>query len=459
MIAAMRKPSITSRLAMGFALAALVVFSLIAGGLYAALHRDLLRQQNDVLNTAANDVQYSLSHIGTTSHWARLKAKLDTLASSDSSLGFWVISPDPRFAYGAPPLPGAATPPGYGRLARPDREYPMRTLTRLVGPIDERPQVKLIVGIETAPYFHTLHTFLSALAGLLLLSVLLIALLSRWLTRTGLRPLLRLSDQAQQLSPRNLSQRLHTESLPIELADLALAFNGALNRLESAYKQLEAFNADVAHELRTPLTNLIGHTQVALSRRRGAGELEEVLQSNLEDLDQLRAIVNDMLFLARADQGEAASELVRTALAAEVGKTIEFFEFVLDDLGLKIEIDGDTAAQASINTAQFRRATTNLLQNAIQHTEGGARIDVRIRQAGDLVQIAVSNPGKAIEPRHLPRLFDRFYRVDSARRDSGETHGHGLGLAIVKAVAHMHGGSVFAQSEAGVTTIGFSVRV
>ncbi|HWT44920.1 MAG TPA: ATP-binding protein, partial [Vicinamibacterales bacterium] len=138
---------------------------------------------------------------------------------------------------------------------------------------------------------------------------------------------------------------------------------------------------------------------------------------------------------------------------------IEFFEFVLDDLGLKIEIDGDTAAQASINTAQSRRATTNLLQNAIQHTEGGARIDVRIRQAGDLVQIAVSNPGKAIEPRHLPRLFDRFYRVDSARRDSGETHGHGLGLAIVKAVAHMHGGSVFAQSEAGVTTIGFSVRV
>ncbi|HWT45122.1 MAG TPA: ATP-binding protein, partial [Vicinamibacterales bacterium] len=152
------------------------------------------------------------------------------------------------------------------------------------------------------------------------------------------------------------------------------------------------------------------------------------------------------------------SGLVRTVLAAEVGKTIEFFEFVLDDLGMTIAIDGDVAAQASINTAQFRRATTNLLQNAIQHIEGGTRIDVHIRQAGGLVLITVSNPGKAIEPRHMPRLFDRFYRVDSARRDSGETHGHGLGLAIVKAVAHMHGGGVFAQSEAGVTTIGFSVR-
>ena len=149
---------------------------------------------------------------------------------------------------------------------------------------------------------------------------------------------------------------------------------------------------------------------------------------------------------------------MRTVLADEVGKTIEFFEFVLDDLGLAVEIDGDAMAQASINTAQFRRAMTNLLQNAIQHTEGGTRIVVHILRVDDLVRIAVSNPGKAIAPQHLPRLFDRFYRVDLARRDSGETHGHGLGLAIVKAVAHMHGGGVFAESAAGATTIGFSVR-
>ena len=454
----MRKPSITTRLVISFAAVTLVVFSLIGGGLYMVLYRDLLRQQTDVLNATANDIQYTLLHIGTPDHWARMKVKLDTLTSSDSSVRFWVLSPDARFAYGEAPMPGGDMPPGYGDLIRPDREYPMRTLTRLIPALDDRPQVKCIVGIETAPYFHTLHIFLIALSVLALFAVLLIAVLSRWVVRTGLQPLLRLSDEAQQISPRHLAQRLQEDALPIELADLTSAFNGALSRLEAAYKQLEAFNADVAHELRTPLTNLIGHTQVALSRRRSAGDLEEVLQSNLEDLDQLRAIVNDMLFLARADQGEAASGLVRTVLADEVGKTIEFFEFVLDDLGLAVEIDGDAMAQASINTAQFRRAMTNLLQNAIQHTEGGTRIVVHILRVDDLVRIAVSNPGKAIAPQHLPRLFDRFYRVDLARRDSGETHGHGLGLAIVKAVAHMHGGGVFAESAAGATTIGFSVR-
>jgi two-component system heavy metal sensor histidine kinase CusS len=259
------------------------------------------------------------------------------------------------------------------------------------------------------------------------------------------------------LSPRQLSQRLNVAELPIELAALADAFNGALSRLETAYTKLEAFNADVAHELRTPLTNLIGQTQVALSRRRTAGDLEEVLQSNLEELDSLRGIVNDMLFLARADQGEVATGLVRTSVAAEVGKTIEFFEFVLDDMRMTVNIEGDTEAEASLDTARFRRAMTNLLQNAVQHTEGGGSITVRIESRPHSVRIGVSNPGAPIDSVHLPRLFDRFYRVDAARHDNGDRHGHGLGLAIVKAVASMHGGDVFASSNDGVTTIGFSV--
>jgi two-component system heavy metal sensor histidine kinase CusS len=95
----------------------------------------------------------------------------------------------------------------------------------------------------------------------------------------------------------------------VELEDLTVAFNGALGRLEDAWQQLEGFNADVAHELRTPLANLIGGTQVALSRPRSAAEFQETLQSNLEELERLRSIVNDMLFLARADQGEAATGL------------------------------------------------------------------------------------------------------------------------------------------------------
>jgi two-component system heavy metal sensor histidine kinase CusS len=455
------KRSITTRLASMFASVALLTFSMIGVALYGVLRNELARQQTDVLTTTANEMLFSLVRMGNTERWSRAETKMDTLTPADGSLRFWVASPDPRYAYGKDlPLPAAtmAAADGFYTVTMPQREYPMRILTRTVPALSDRPEVKLVIGIDTAPYRHTLHTFLTALAGLLLSAVLLIMLLGHWVARMGLRPLQRLSSEARMLSPRHLSQRLDTATLPIELADLASAFNGALGRLETAYTRLEAFNADVAHELRTPLTNLIGQTQVALSRQRTARDFEEVLQSNLEELDRLRAIVNDMLFLARADQGEAATGLVLTPVAAEVAKTIEFFEFVLDEMRLTVDIEGDTGAQAAIDTARFRRAMTNLLQNGIQHTDRGERIVVRITQQTAAVTIAVSNPGRPIDPVHLPRLFDRFYRVDAARHDAGHTHGHGLGLAIVKAVAIMHGGDVFAASTDGITTVGFSVQ-
>jgi two-component system heavy metal sensor histidine kinase CusS len=241
------------------------------------------------------------------------------------------------------------------------------------------------------------------------------------------------------------------------LSDLATALNGALGRLEDAYQQLEAFNADVAHELRTPLANMIGGTQVALSRPRSALQFQETLESNLEELERLRSIINDMLFLARADQGEAATGLTQQSVAHEVDKTIEFFEVILDDTGTQVSVEGELQAQATMNTALFRRALSNLLQNAIEHSAPGARLVVHIARQAGAVWIKVSNPGTTISAAHLPRLFDRFYRVDASRHDVGQHHGHGLGLAIVKAVASMHGGGVAASSDAGVTTIAFSV--
>ncbi|WP_454687998.1 heavy metal sensor histidine kinase [Achromobacter aloeverae] len=454
------KRSLTTRLAAMFALVAVVAFTLIGAALYAVLHRELVRQQMDVLNTTSGEMMFSLTRMGTPERWARGMAKMDTLTPADGSLRFWVVSPDPHFSYGrnaAELARIAQLDEGYDEVVLPGRDRPMRTFTRTVDALEQRPQVKFVVGIATEPYLHTLHTFVIALAGLLLAAVLVIMLLCQWMASVGLRPLKRLSSEAQQISPAHPEQRLRAASLPVELDDLAHTFNGALDRLQSAYTQLEAFNADVAHELRTPLTNLIGQTQVALARPRSARELEETLQSNLEELDRLRAIVNDMLFLARADRGEAATGLVDTVVADEVGKTIEFFEFVLDDLGLTVAVEGDTDAVAPMDRALFRRAVTNLLQNAIQHTRGGTRIVVRLeRQAGG-VSVTVSNPGDPIDAAHLPRLFDRFYRVDAARNDHGAAHGHGLGLAIVKAVASMHGGRVFAFSAGGSTAIGFNL--
>ncbi len=454
------KRSITTRLVIMFALGALATFTLIGAALYSVLERELVRHQNDDLNTNLQNMRYSIERFGDLEHWPRLQTKMDTLSPADGSVRFWVLSDDPRFQYGKGldemerVNQGEA---GHGTLTLPITGRSYRTLSMRVVPFADRPAVRLIVGVDVAPYEHTLRAFLVALTLLSLGAMVMVMALGWWIARIGLRPLQRLSAEARALRPKTLSQRLQVERLPVELEDLTVAFNGALGRLEDAYQQLEGFNADVAHELRTPLANMIGGTQVALSRPRSAGEFQETLQSNLEELECLRSIVNDMLFLARADQGEAATGLTSADVAHEVEMTIEFFEPLLDETGTTVAIEGELRAQATMNIALFRRALSNLLQNAIEHSDAGARLVVTITQHASAIWIAVTNPGATIAAPHLPRLFDRFYRVDSSRHDTGEIHGHGLGLAIVKAVASMHGGTTRATSDAGVTTIAFSL--
>jgi two-component system, OmpR family, heavy metal sensor histidine kinase CusS len=454
------KRSITQRLVLMFAFAALAMFTLVGVALYGVLERELTRHQNETLNTNLQNMRYSIERFGDLEHWQRLQVKMDTLSPADGSVRFWVLSDDPRFLYGKGldemerVNQGEA---GHGMLTLPISGRTYRTLSMRIGALAERPPVRLIVGVDTAPFEHTLRAFLLALALLTLAAVALVMALGWWIARIGLRPLQRLSEQARALRPKTLSQRLRLANLPVELEDLTIAFNGALGRLEEAWQQLEGFNADVAHELRTPLANLIGGTQVALSRPRSAADFQDTLQSNLEELERLRSIVNDMLFLARADQGEAATGLTAADVAHEVEMTIEFFEPLLDETGTAVSVEGDVRAQATMNIALFRRALSNLLQNAIAHSAAGARLIVTIARRDQATWIAVSNPGETIADAHLPRLFDRFYRVDSSRRDAGEIHGHGLGLAIVKAVATMHGGATQATSADGVTTIAFSI--
>ena len=453
--------SITTRLIAMFALATLITFSIIGVVLYCVLERELIRHQNDDLNTNLQNVGYTIERFtDNVDHWNRLETKLDAITPADGSLRFWVMSDDPRFNYGKGldemerVNQGEA---GYGELTLPISQRTYRTRSRRIAPLQDRPAVRLIVGVDMAPFDHTMRAFVVALTLLLLGATAIVVGVGWWIARIGLRPLQRLSKEARALRPKTLSQRLQLEHLPVELEDLTVAFNGALGRLEDAYQQLEGFNADVAHELRTPLANLIGGTQVALSRPRSANEFQETLQSNLEELERLRSIVNDMLFLARADQGEAATGVTAADVAHEVEMTIEFFEPLLDETGATVAIEGELRAQATMNIALFRRALSNLLQNAIEHSAAGARLVVTITPRAGATWISVANPGKTIAATHLPRLFDRFYRVDSSRHDTGEIHGHGLCLAIVKAVATMHGGATLATSDDGVTTIAFSI--
>ncbi|MDF9618665.1 heavy metal sensor histidine kinase [Pseudomonas entomophila] len=449
--------SIALRLSALFTLVALAVFVLIGSALYRQVDHSL-----DLLPAAELDARFSvlestLNRFGTPEHWAKVNNKLNLLSEEDRRIRFWVVSSDPAFEYGHPTeqvRAFAEGAPGMRDLRLASSPYPYKVLVSELPALGDRPPLRFLIGIDTETFWQAQHSLLVAIVGLAAFGVLLASLLGYWVARIGLKPLQALSDEAQALAPPRLDGRLPTRDLPPELAQFAGAFNAALDRVTQTYSQLEAFNADVAHELRSPLTNLIGQTQVALTRGRSAEHYFEVLQSNLEELERLRSIINDMLFLASADQGSKATSLTSASLAEEVATTLDYLDYILEDAQVSVSVSGD--AQACFEKAQLRRALINLLNNAVQHTAPHQVIQVRIEAGEEQVSIAVSNPGPAIAEEHLPMLFERFYRVDAARSNSGGGN-HGLGLAIVKAIAVMHGGNVFVRSEAGANTFGINL--
>lgn len=454
----MSSNSIALRLSGMFTLVALVVFLLIGGALYQQVDKGLGLLPEAELDARYSVLESALNRFGTPEHWVKINAKLKLLGEEDKRIRFWVVSGDPGYEYGQPDAAiraFAQGPLGMHDLQLPDHPYPLKVLLTELPAKDQRPPLRFMIGIDTETFHETQHNLLIALIGLAIVGVLMASALGYWVARIGLKPLIKLSHEAQRLAPPLRAGRLRLSPLPPELEQFVDSFNSTLERVEQAYSRLESFNADVAHELRSPLTNLIGQTQVALTRGRSAEHYFEVLQSNLEELERLRSIINDMLFLASADQGNKATKLTSTSLADEVATTLEYLDFILEDAQVQVRVSGDALVQ--IEVAHLRRALINLLSNAVQHTGPGQVIEVRIEVEEHQVSIGVANPGSPIASEHLPRLFERFYRVDASRSNSGNNHG--LGLAIVKAIALMHGGDVFVRSDRGMNTFGIYLPV
>lgn len=454
----MSSNSIALRLSGMFTLVALLVFLLIGGALYQQVDKGLGLLPEAELDARYSVLESALNRFGTPEHWVKINAKLKLLSEEDKRIRFWVVSGNPGYEFGQPDAAiraFAKGPTGMHDLQLPGQPYPLKVLLTELPAKDQRPPLRFMIGIDTETFHETQHNLLIALISLAIVGVLMASALGYWVARIGLKPLIKLSHEAQRLAPPLRAGRLRLSPLPPELEQFVDSFNSTLERVEQAYSRLESFNADVAHELRSPLTNLIGQTQVALTRGRSAEHYFEVLQSNLEELERLRSIINDMLFLASADQGNKATKLTSTSLADEVATTLEYLDFILEDAQVQVQVSGD--AQVQIEVAHLRRALINLLSNAVQHTEPGQVIEVRIEVEAHQVSIGVANPGSPIACEHLPRLFERFYRVDASRSNSGNNHG--LGLAIVKAIALMHGGDVFVRSDRGMNTFGIYLPV
>ncbi|AOJ65795.1 histidine kinase [Burkholderia ubonensis] len=446
------KRSIALRLSAMFGIVSFLVFTLVGCGLFVMMERQLFAELRATLDTRTKVVEMIVSHATTPARWHITQEKLADLEPPDGSTHYRVDGPNPAFRFGraVDGTPHGAPFGAFQRYRLNGSSYDVMTKTVTVAGSGERPDLTLSVATSCERTQRMLRRYGWTLAALIAFATGVTLLLGRAVARFGLAPLERMSQEAAAIGSTNRHQRLQTDALPAELRELAASFNGTLERIQQAYGRLEAFNADVAHELRTPVSILIGQTQVALtSRDRSVERMRQTLQSNLEEFERLRVIVNDMLFLSRSDRGERATDLKDVSLADEVRRMLDFLEIPLDEA----QLHGD--ARASVDPSLFRRAMTNLLINAIQHSAPGALLRVTIARRDVLVEVSVANPGEPIDVGQRAHMFERFYRLEEARANSKENHG--LGLSIVKAVAEMHGGSVFVACAGGVNTFGFSV--
>lgn len=444
--------SITARLTLSLAAVTAVTFLSAGFAIYWGVAYTLEQTAREELAGKLNIVQHFVDDAVQDGNLETLRHHIDDALIGHGELMVWLLNDEDEVIYGGPGLPE--------RQLR-ERDFVVRTAAGKTTAVAHAPLANTgslqlrtaVVVLNMAPRVRLLHALLYLMLVAGSLAMLLTLALSWLATRHGLRPMRHLSRQAAVIAPNSLALRLNIRGIARELEELAQAFNRVLDRLESAYRQVEAFSANVAHELRTPLATIISGTQLALSADRPLKHLRATLESNLEELESLKSLVNDMMFLAHADHGAVIQDLVDTNLGSEVQRVCEFYDALLEDSRLKAVIEGHATARCS--PALTRRAMSNLLSNAIKFTAPGGSIKLSLSEQGSIAEIAVANPGPPIPVETQERMFDRFYQADPARVRSGDSHG--LGLAIVSAIAKMHGGLAFCENADGMTRVGIRI--
>ncbi len=444
--------SLTTRMSLMFMLAVTAVLT-VAGLSFNNLsrhHFKMLDQQ--ALNEKLQSTQRILTGLSSMNQFSDIKPELKVLLGAHRDLIALIIDGDGKLVFAEP---GWVEVPQAFRVASNNNLWEWRdqgqmyrgvTAQARVAGQDKPLTVMLIFDVtQHMSFFEMLERWFWM--GLMI-SALVSAALGWMVASSGLRPIRQVTQVAASMSAKSLQERIPLAPVPKELQQMVLSFNAMLSRLDDAFVRLSNFSADIAHELRTPVSNLMTHTEVVLSRKRNIEDYEDNLHSNLDDLKRMGRMIDDMLFLAKSDNGLITHENKPIDLVEVVEKLLEYYRLLADERGIDLEVSGRGSVRGDV--LMLHRAISNLLSNALRYTPEGKCIRVDIRQKGASISVVVENPGEPIAPEHLEKLFDRFYRVDSARRE-GSPSNAGLGLSITRSIIEAHDGKIWCTSSKGKT--------
>jgi len=278
-----------------------------------------------------------------------------------------------------------------------------------------------------------------------------------WISTRALAPVDQITQTARTISAQNLSSRLVVPNTGDELQRLSETLNGMLERLEAAFKKITQFTADASHELRTPVAVMRTRAELSLRKARSAEEYRDVISEVLTELEKTSGLIEQLMFLARADSGaetlhfnptnvgEVLREACHQGSALAEAKQIAFQEHIPSD---SMWIQGDASS--------LRRLFLILIDNAVKYTPASGQIEVSLHRNDGYAVAEVRDTGIGIAEADLPNVFERFYRADKARtRESG---GVGLGLSIGRWITEVHNGTIEVRSSPGHGSI-FQIRL
>ncbi len=459
-MSAMRPMSITLRLALLFATVAILAFALVGAYLYQSLAQRIAHHDDAGLLLRVDTMRHFLADVHELEDLkhpslsfvdgvCNIDGCMLSLTTTDGKLLLQTAVP-------SAPLPLASPVPAARAASIADiRDWqPAAGSGRMlsaIGLLGDRAHTAVRFTIAREHSDRTL--LLKHYAGELLMGVCLGGLVVTGfgflIVRQGMRPLHAVIAKANDISTHRLNSRLSVDAVPAELRELGQAFNAMLARLEEGVQRLSGFAADLAHDLRTPLSTLRVETEVALAHTRSADEYQALLASNLEEYERLAQMIENTLFLARADNAQLALHRVALDAATELERIRAYFEGWAEEAGVSLSI-APGSVRIDADPVLFQRAVGNLVSNAIEHTPRGGSVRLLACDSGAGPQVAVENSGPGIAPEHMPHIFERYYRANPARSTGAASTG--LGLAIARAIMQLHGGDIEAHSIANQST-------
>ncbi len=328
--------------------------------------------------------------------------------------------------------------PVFQTIAIPGRAEKVRILyTRL------NPSIILQVGLAMETYSRFLDAFQRIFIATMTFLIALAAGVGWFMARRAVSGVEAITRTAQKISGGTLEERVPVKARGDEIDQLAITFNQMLDRIQALLKEIREMSDNIAHDLRSPITRIRGVAEVTLTSGKTSGEYESMAASTIEECDRLLDMINTMLMISKSESGLDKFSGEDVDLTGIVRQACELFEPTAEDKKVRLGCDVPDRIHLIGDTPMLQRMISNLLDNAIKYTPSGGNVSISLSENRTQVYFSVKDTGIGISPIELPRIFERFYRCDQSRSQSGI----GLGLSLARAIARAHGGDIVATSK------------